>query len=123
MKSVPDNEVDALTSYNPEEMRYYIWLVQRKLSPNTLTLNLKSLNLPTGTKVFAEEVSADAYGEVVWSKEISENGQLSFELPAQSVMLLTIPACQSTPCTLIATADATIKSGSNSEKNFGKIKR
>ena len=94
VKSVPDNEVDALTSYNPEEMRYYIWLVQRKLSPNTLTLNLKSLNLPTGTKVFAEEVSADAYGEVVWSKEISENGQLSFELPAQSVMLLTIPACK-----------------------------
>ena len=96
VKSVPDNEVDALTSYNPKEMRYYIWLVQRKLSPNTLTLDLKSLNLPTGTKVFAEEVSANAYGEVVWSKEISENGQLSFELPAQSVMLLTIPACQST---------------------------
>lgn len=90
-------------------MRYYIWLVQRKLSPNTLTLDLKSLNLPTGTKVFAEEVSANAYGEVVWSKEISENGQLSFELPAQSVMLLTIPACQSTPYTLTATADATIK--------------
>ena len=99
VKSVPDNEVDALTSYNPKEMRYYIWLVQRKLSPNTLTLDLKSLNLPTGTKVFAEEVSANAYGEVVWSKEISENGQLSFELPAQSVMLLTIPACQSTPYT------------------------
>ena len=56
VKSVPDNEVDALTSYNPKEMRYYIWLVQRKLSPNTLTLDLKSLNLPTGTKVFAEEV-------------------------------------------------------------------
>ena len=100
VKSVPDNEVDALTSYNPKEMRYYIWLVQRKLSPNTLTLDLKSLNLPTGTKVFAEEVSANAYGEVVWSKEISENGQLSFELPAQSVMLLTIPTCQSTPYTL-----------------------
>ena len=66
VKSVPDNEVDALTSYNPKEMRYYIWLVQRKLSPNTLTLDLKSLNLPTGTKVFAEEVSANAYGEVVW---------------------------------------------------------
>ncbi|KAB6401589.1 discoidin domain-containing protein, partial [Bacteroides xylanisolvens] len=63
VKSVPDNEVDALTSYNPKEMRYYIWLVQRKLSPNTLTLDLKSLNLPTGTKVFAEEVSANAYGD------------------------------------------------------------
>lgn len=105
-------------------MRYYIWLVQRKLSPNTLTLDLKSLNLPTGTKVFAEEVSANAYGEVVWSKEISENGQLSFELPAQSVMLLTIPrACQSTPYTLTATADATIKSGSNSRKELWQNKK
>lgn len=123
VKSVPDNEVDVLTSYNPEEMRYYIWLVQRKLSPNTLTLDLKSLNLSTGTRVFAEEVSANAYGEVMWSKNISENGQLSFELPAQSVMLLTIPVCQSMTETLIPVADATVKSGSNSEKNFGKTEK
>lgn len=74
-------------------MRYYVWLVQRKLSSNHLTLDLKSLNLPVGTKVIAEEVSANAYGEVVWIKETSEEGQLSFELPAQSVMLLTIPIC------------------------------
>lgn len=120
VKSAPDNEVDALTSYNPEEMRYYIWLVQRKLSSNTMTLNLKSLNLPAGTRVFAEEVSANAYGEVVWSKDIAEDGLLSFDLPAQSVMLLTIPIGQSAVETLIPIADATIKSGSNNKKNFGK---
>lgn len=120
VKSVSDNEVDALTSFNAEEMRYYVWLVQRKHSQNNLTLDVKSLNLPTGTKVFAEEVSANAYGEVVWSKEIPENGQLSFELPPQSVMLLTIPVCQDTMETLVTTADATVKDGNNAGKNFGK---
>ena len=122
VKSVADNDVDAITSFNPEEMRYYVWLVQRKLSSNHLTLNLKSLNLPVGTKVIAEEVSANAYGEVVWIKETSEEGQLSFELPAQSVMLLTIPICSNATKTLVATADATVKAGANSEKNFGKAK-
>lgn len=122
-KSVPDNEVDALTSYDPVEMRYYIWLVQRKLSSNTLTLDVKSLNLPSGVRAFAEEVSANAYGEVIWSKEIPENGQLSFDLPAQSVMLVTIPICEGIAKTSVATADATIKSGSNNGKNFGKIKK
>ena len=93
-----------------------------KLSSNHLTLDLKSLNLPVGTKVIAEEVSANAYGEVVWIKETSEEGQLSFELPAQSVMLLTIPICSNATKTLVATADATVKAGANSEKNFGKAK-
>lgn len=122
VKSVSDKEVDVLTSFNAEEMRYYIWLVQRKHSLNNLTLDLKSLNLPTGTKAFAEEVSANAYGEVVWSKEIPEDGRLSFELPAQSVTLLTIPVRGNAVQTLIATADATIKSGNNAGKNFGKAK-
>lgn len=123
IKSVYDNDVDALTSFSSKDMCYYIWLVQRKKSANSLTLNLKSLNLPTGTKVFAEEVSEKAYGEVVWSKDVSENGELSFELPAQSVMLLTIPVCESAIKTLIASADATVRSGIYSEKNFGKLKK
>lgn len=83
---------------------------------------MKSLDLPTGTRVIAEEVSANAYGEVVWSKEISENGQLSFELPGQSVMLLTIPVCMNAQNTLVAVDDAVVKAGRNDKKNFGKAK-
>lgn len=93
VKSVADNEVDALTSYSPAEGRYYFWLVQRKTVADTVTLDLRSLRLPVGARVFAEEVSADAYGEVVWSEEVPADGRLSFQLPAQSVMLLTLPAC------------------------------
>lgn len=128
VKSLTDNDVDAITSFNPEEMRYYVLLVQRKTSANTLTLDMSSLQLPAGTKVFAEEVSHTSYGEVAWVKDIPQNGQLSFELPAQSVLLLTIPIGREIPIgeeetkTIVATADATVKSGANSSKNFGKAK-
>lgn len=123
VKSVADNDVDAITSFNPGEMKYYVWLVQRKTISNNLTLDMKSLNLPLKTKVIAEEVSENNYGEVVWVKEISKDGKLSFELPSQSVMLLTIPiVSESVEDTLVAVADAMVKNGDNSKKNFGKSK-
>lgn len=122
VKSVADNDVDAITCFNPDEMRYYIWLVQRKHFSNKLTLNLEALNLPAGTKVIAEEVSATAYGEVAWTAAVPESGQLTFELPAQSVMLLTVPIRTNAPDTLLATADAAVKAGTNAGKNFGKAR-
>lgn len=120
VKSVTDDDVDAITCFNSEEMKYYVWLVQRKRISNKLTLNMKFLGLPVDTKVIAEEVSADSYGEVVWVKGISENGKISFELPAQSVMLLTIPVRMNTQNTFVATDDAMVKAGVNGKRNFGK---
>ncbi len=122
VKSVTDDDVDAITSFDPEEMKYYVWLVQRKTSANQLTLDINALELPTGTRVVAEEVSENAYGGVVWVKEIPEDGRLSFDFPAQSVMLLTIPICSGSVQTIVATADATVRAGTNREKNFGKAK-
>lgn len=123
VKSITDNDVDAITSFNPQEMKYYIWLVQRKPSSNNLTLDMKSLNLPAGTKMIAEEVSTNTYGEAVWVQEVPGNGTLTFELPSQSVMLLTIPiATKVKENTLAAVADAVVKGGVNDKKNFGKAK-
>lgn len=122
VKSVADNDLDAITSFHPGERKYYMWLVNRKFSSNQVTLNLDSLGLPAGTPVFAEEVSAKSYGEVVWAETLAENGQLAFELPSQSVMLLTIPVLSTDAKTLTATGDATVKAGPHSGKNFGKAK-
>lgn len=122
VKYVTDNDVDAITAFSPEEMKYYVWLVQRKTSTNDLTLDLTSLGLPAATPVFAEEVSANAYGEVIWVKNLSDNGRVTFQLPAQSVILLTIPISPNPVQTLTTTADATVKAGINSRKNFGKAK-
>lgn len=120
IKSVADNEVDVLTSFDPRDMNYYVWLVQRKTSSNDLTLDMSSLNLPVSAKVIAEEVSANTYGEAVWVKELSTDGKLSFELPAQSVMLLTIPVnVKQEQVDLIAVGDAIVKAGKESKRNFG----
>ena len=70
----------------------------------------------------AEEVSANAYGEVVWIKETSEEGQLSFELPAQSVMLLTIPICSNAASTLVATGMQPLRPGQIVRKTLVKPK-
>lgn len=122
VKEVEDKETDVLVSFSPEEMRYYVWLVQRRHTLDNVTLDMKSLHLPAGARAFAEEVSADARGEVVWEKEIPRDGRLSFRLPPQSVMLLTIPLSGAEVQTRIATADATVRSGRYSERNFGKAR-
>lgn len=122
VKSVPDHDLDVMASFNPATMTYYVWLVQRKTLPNNLTLDLKMLNLPPSSKVMAEEVGTNVYGEVVWVKTPTD-GTLSFELPAQSVMLLTIPVNQiRKPLDLVAVADAAVRSGKNSRNNFGQEK-
>lgn len=122
VKSVLDNDVDAIACFSPDEMRYYIWLVQRKHISNKLILNMKSLGLPADTKVIAEEVSPKSYGEVIWLKKIGENGRLSFELPAQSVMLLTIPINKNEMNILNPIDDSVVKAGNRSNKNYGSAK-
>lgn len=122
VKSEVDNDVDAITCFSPQEMRYYIWLVQRKHRTNNLTLDIKSLGLPMKTKIIAEQVGTTTYGEVIWTKEVPQEGILSFELPAQSVMLLTIPLCKNEVQTLPVIADAVVKSGTKENANFGNTK-
>ena len=122
IKSAVDNDVDAITCFSPQEMRYYIWLVQRKHRTNNLTLDIKSLGLPMRTKIIAEQVGTATYGEVVWMKEVPREGILSFELPAQSVMLLTIPLRKNEVQTLPVVADAVVKSGTEKRTNFGNAK-
>lgn len=122
-RSVNENDLDIISSFDPCSMNYYVWLVQRKKVANNVTLDLKALDLPVSTKVIAEEVSDNAYGEVVWVKEISDGGLLNFELPARSVVLLTIPVKTTTATsTLTAIEDAVVKGGKSSNKSFGTAK-
>lgn len=120
-RSVADHDVDMMASFDPKAMTYYVWLVQRKVVPNQLTLELSGLNLPPSTTVIAEEVSDVYDGGVKWVKELSPDGKLSFDLPVQSVILLTIPIRSSANYKeWQAIADAKVVSGKSSNKNFGK---
>ncbi len=119
-KSEADNDLDALTSFDPQANVYYMWLVQRKPISNKLTIDFSKLNLPENARIIAEEVSNNHYGDVIWVKAVDNNQTLTMDLPAQSVVLLTIPvAGNENYKKLTCDADATIKGGKNSRTNQG----
>jgi hypothetical protein len=119
VKSVVDPDVDVLASFSPSEMRYYVWLVQRKTVSNALALDLRALRLPAATRIIAECVSASMYGGVSRIDALPADGVLRLPLPAQSVMLLTIPLADNAPVRLAAAADATVRDGKYAARNFG----
>ncbi len=123
IKSEEDKDVDAMTAFDAKAGIYYMWLVQRKLVSDHLTIDFNRLNLATGSRIIVEEVSKDHYGDVVGIKQLDENKSLSFSLPAQSVILLTIPINNNQNDKKInPVADATVRGGKFSGKNQGSEK-
>lgn len=124
-RSSKEKEVDILLSFDETADTYYMWLVQRKIVSDSLTIDLSALNTGTNARVIAEEVSDRNYGNVVWTKPVGEEGIVSMQLPAQSVTLLTIPV-RNKPGTfreLEANADASVRGGKHRRENTGKDPR
>ena len=84
--------LDVACSYDEISGNYYVWLVQRAPFSYDFSIDLSSLKLPIGNPVFAETVGPDYYGEVSEITTLDDNLHCSIHLPAQSVVLLTIPA-------------------------------
>ena len=120
--SVSDENLDALTSYDEESGNYYMWLVQRGLYTNNITLDLSDLDIAAGTDVTAETVSPIAYGEVSKITTLTAQKKMDFHLLPQSVVLLTIPRGDFTKLSVKASQDATVIGGENKQKNYGKKK-
>lgn len=122
-KSVNDNNVDAITSFNESNGSYYIWLVQRSKQSVKVELSLDSLNVLSNNIVFAEEVSSRNFGNIAWIRTLDANKKINFILPEQSVTLLTVPVSNEYYANLTPLADATVSFGSNSCKNYGNKKK
>ncbi|MEA4936387.1 MAG: discoidin domain-containing protein [Paludibacter sp.] len=121
--SSPGNrDTDVMVSYDNLSGVYYIWLVQRKIVCDTVTIDLSRLNIGKDARVIAEEVSGKNYGNVTMVKSIDNNRSVSLKLPAQSVMLLTIPAKGSQNYREITSAaDATVQGGRFAKENYGNL--
>jgi hypothetical protein len=115
--------MDALTSYDEKTGNYYMWLVQRGLYNDHLNIDLSALNIHAGSPVTVETVSPDKYGEANELLSIKGNKSISFTLPAQSVILLTIPSQNLRNSVLTPVADATVYGGKYKDKNDGKSKQ
>jgi hypothetical protein len=117
--SVKDDNLDALTSFDEKSGNYYIWLVHRGKYKDKLTLDLNSLDIGEGI-VTAETVSPDYYGEITKLINLPDDKKISFTLPPQSVVLLTIAKANHIRYRIsAATAAATVSGGKNASKNYG----
>jgi hypothetical protein len=66
--------------------------VQRDGFDYNLKINLADLNISAGNPVIAQTVSPNLYGEAAEVSTVSNDKNVNITLPAQSVVLLTIPS-------------------------------
>ena len=113
------NNIDVATSFNPSLGRYFVLSANESTSDRNLTFNLSSLNIETGAIVQVEEVSDGNIAEVTSRIPLPANGQISIEQTGESVVLISVSATAQNSVTIIPTDDATVRSGNNSDNNFG----
>jgi hypothetical protein len=119
VSSVNDPDLDVCVSFDEVGNLYYVWIVQRNHFTYHLNFDLSDLNVVSGTPVFIEEVSPQYHGEIVHDKIYTDF--LKVSVPPQSVSLVSIPASGHLTKSVINTdADAVVKCGNYSTKNFGK---
>jgi hypothetical protein len=121
--SVDDDNLDALTSYDAASGNYYMWLVQRGLYKDNISIDLSALNISAGTPVTAEAVGPKMYGEVAHVLAVTPGKTVNLALPSQSVILLTIPSKRLIKQSLRPAADATVSAGKNAAANYGLSKQ
>jgi hypothetical protein len=121
--NVDATKFDHYTCYDEKSGNYYMWLVQRDGFDYNLKINLADLNITNGNPVIAQTVSPDLYGEASQVSSVSTDKTVEITLPAQSVILLTIPA-GNVSSKQIATVnnDATVAGGIDRTKNYGNDK-
>ena len=90
--NVSDDNLHVLSAYDSASGNYYCWLVQRGGYTDHIALDLGALRVHAGTPVTAESVGSTSYGEVTGVYPLPDTKKLNIPLPAQTVMLLTIPA-------------------------------
>jgi hypothetical protein len=107
-------------SHDAAARRYSLMSTNMSTAAQTLNLNLTSLDVPAGTVITVEEVSAGRHGQVRQLIEATTNRILSLQQPGQSVFSVSVP--QQAPAyrvTLGATDDASVMPAANFDVNFG----
>jgi hypothetical protein len=103
-----------------DENHYYLFSANEGTSSRSLSINLANWQIPGGTQIMVEEVSADRHGEVSQILTLPSNRILDLTQPAQSVLLFSIPKNAPTYVRAIgASADALVAAGTSAGQNFG----
>lgn len=116
--SLQNPDFDSYTSFDKKTGNYYMWLVQRGSFAYELKIDFKELGISPGNPVIAEIVNHHHYGEAKQLLEMPASGQVDFTLPAQTVVLLTIPKDNLIKKKITASAASFVAGGSNKQKYF-----
>ncbi len=112
--------LDVCTTYDPYSGNYYMWLVQRALFDYNFNIDLSGLSVPAGHPVISEVIGPDHFGEVVHYVHTNADNSIDISLPAQSVMLITIPGGEINKRSSIEPlSDAMVRGGKYVENNYG----
>ena len=106
--------LDVCSSYDPKSGNHYIWLVQRSNFNYRFSIDLSKLNIPAGHPVIAEAVGPYHYGEVIKISETGMDSKVEIDLPAQTVMLVTIAPKENLKKRSVSAESAITVSGNNS---------
>lgn len=113
-------DLSLAASQNENLDTFYFFSANEAAGTRDLSINLAQWGIEPGARVIVEEVSADRHGEVSRLVTVPDNQVIDLTQPAQSVFLLSVPKYAAThQVTLIATDDAMVKAGGNSDSNFG----
>lgn len=121
VSTVADSGMDSYTCYDEKSGNYYIWLVQRGSFDYKIQLDISALGIDPSATATVETVSPDYYGEVTTMISVQRN--FNVVLPAQSVMLVTIPKAKLAKAAIKPISDATVIGGNNAGKNYGEEKQ
>ena len=113
------NNLDVAASYDQTMGCYYVLSANEGTSDRALTFNLSSLNIEAGSIAQIEEVSDGNIAEVTQRIPVSASGQITFEQPRESVVLVSVLENAHSLLEIAPTDDATVRSANNSDNNFG----
>jgi len=117
------------SGYDPGSQRYYVYSANNATTNVTYTVDTTGLNLPIGSPVLLEEVSANdngggrSWGSIAVSKAVFDGATTNLVQPANSIWLFTFPVNQRTVQTNTASDNAMVTDGTNAAVNYSSATR
>jgi len=110
----------AISSYNKDQKRFCLMVVNESTSPRVLGVNLSAWGVRAGAIAQVEEVSERRLVEVTQRVEVSRGRAIRVQQPAQSVILISVPRnAAKKQLALMPVDDATVTAGDQADKNDG----
>ena len=120
LPAVQGKGLQAITSYDKNRRRFCLFVTNQSTQAQKLNVDLSNWGVRPGVVAQVEEVSQGRLVEVTARIVVPRNRTIQFQLPRQSVVLVSIPRTNSgKPLTLTPSDDAVVTAGDSEGQNDG----